>query len=137
MPTRSADRTQFLHDIMITALEGGVGYWSVADRIERHEDDNLWYRSYVLYCSDGGKEALHCGNGLDDTCKGHKVSTQTVTRGLALGKQPEKDSNKIGWHYSQRKHVILADRENDGCEIDSGDADCILQLGIFGEVIFG
>lgn len=137
---KSAERTQFLHDIMITGLEGGVGYWSVADEIVRHEDDDLWYRSYTLYCSEGGKQALECGNGKDDPCKGHKVTPDLIARGLGLAtsKRPENpDKDPTGWHYENRKHVILANRENDGGEIDAEDADSIIQLGIFGQVVFG
>jgi len=155
---RSAERTQFLHDIMSTAIEGGVGYWSIADDInrsgteERREDIYFdWvYESYTLYCFDGdtdpvtfekipGECALSTKENPIDRCPGHEVTPETIARGLGLGTLSETAGNekKIGWHYSQRKHVILANRENDGGEIDAGDADCIVQLGIFGKVLNG
>lgn len=137
MPVRTAERLQFLHDVMITAISGGVSYWSVADDIVRHENDDLFYVSYVLYCSDGGKEPIECGNDVDEVCKGHTVDPELVARGLGLGTKPEAASGEIGWAYSQRKHVILANRESDAGEIDSVDADCIVQLGIFGKVVYG
>lgn len=132
-----ADRVQFLHDVMITALEGGVGYWSVADHIERHPDDRLWYQSFVLYCSDGGIDPVECGHDESDgVCAGHRVTPDLVVRGLskAVTAGPNED---IGWHYNRRSHVIVANRENEGGDIDADDADCIVQLGIFGRVIYG
>lgn len=138
MTKRSAERLQFLHDVMCHALEGGVGYWSAADEITMHEDEDLWYRSYTLYCTDGGKEPVECGDpSKDAVCQGHRVDPEVVARGLDLATRAGKDDKTIGWHYSQRDHVIRAARENDAVDVDSGDADCIVQLGIFGEVIYG
>lgn len=139
MVARSAERKQFLHDIIAHALEGGVGYWSVADDIVRGDPDADFYRSVVLYCSEGGKEPVDCGNGTDDVCKGHRVDIEVVAKGLGLGTVSREvgEEKNIGWHYNNRKHVILANRENDAGEIDAGDADCIVQLGIFGEVVYG
>lgn len=139
MTKRSEERQQFLWDIMTTALEGGVGYWSVADEIDAHRPEDVFdwhYNSYVLYCTDGGKEPVDCGNGTDDPCKGHKVTPETVAKGLGLGTLNEEKGKDIGWHYSRRKHVITANRENEAGDIDADDADCIVQLGVFGRVIF-
>lgn len=139
MVVRSAERTQFLYDIMATALEGGVNYWSAADDVERGDPDKDFYRSYVLYCTDGGRESVECGANPKLLCTGHKVDPDVIARGLGLGTVTEAVGNEkeIGWHYNQRKHVILANRENDAGEIDAGDADCIVQLGVFGKVIYG
>lgn len=142
--TRSPERTQFLHDVMITALEGGVGYWSVADDIVRHTNDDLWYSSYVLFCYEGDvdpktgvKVAGECGaDDKEGQCKGHKVTPEVVSKGLGIALDYKKHP-EIGLHKSHRAHYFEASIENDGGEIDAGDADNIVQLGIFGKVIFG
>lgn len=140
---KSAQRLQFLHDVMITALEGGVGYWSVADDIVRHENDDLFYKRYTLYCfdPDDPKAAGECGLSTRENpvpiCQGHLVDPDAIARGMGLATRPERDSDEIGWHYSNRRHVIEANRENDAGAIDAGDADCIVQLSAFGKVIYG
>lgn len=140
---KSDERVQFLHDVMITALEGGVGYWSVADQIVRHDDDRLWYARYTLYCrdDDAPKDAGECGLSTREApvpvCQGHLVDPDAIARGMGLATRPERDSDEIGWHYSNRRHVIEANRENDAGDIDAGDADCIVQLSAFGKVIYG
>lgn len=158
MSKRSDERLQFLHDIMSHALEGGVGYWSIADDIERsgtpeqrkdiHFDWN--YERYTLFCFDGDQDPEtweklpgECGLSTKekpiDECEGHKVDPEIIAKGLGLMNQAQAkdEENPIGWHYSQRKHVILANRENDAIDVDSGNADCIVQLGVFGKVIYG
>lgn len=135
--TRSAERTQMLHDVMSTALEGGVGYWSVADDIQRsgtpEERKELFfdwvYLSYVLFCQADGDE--DCGNGEDSPCKGHKVTIETIASGIGKAKTRETLDQDI------RKYIVDADRENDSADIDAWGADVIVQLGIFGDLIYG
>lgn len=137
---KSPERLEFLHDVMVTALEGGVGYWSVADKIVRHENDRLWYASYVLYCEDGDnpKEAGECGLSTKENpiekCQGHLIDPDAIARAMGLVRDPK--NAEIGWHISQRRHVIEANRENDAGEIDAGDADCIVQISAFGTVVY-
>jgi len=139
MAAKSAERVQFLHDVMITALEGGVGYWSVADQIVRHENDDLWYASYRLFCRDDDEPdgISECGKDEGGKCTGHLIDPDAIARGMGLATRPERDSDEIGWHYSNRRHVIEANRENDAGEIDASDADCIVQLAAFEKVIYG
>jgi hypothetical protein len=143
---KSPERVQFLRDVMITALEGGVGYWSVADQITiEHENDDLWYARYTLFCLDGddptGKEAGECGLSTQEApvplCQGHLIDPDAIARGMGLARRPADQSDAIGWHISNRRHVIKANRENDAGDIDAGDADCIVQLAAFGKVIYG
>jgi len=135
MATRSAERTQFIHDIMITALEGGVGYWSVADDIVRHPNDDLWYEQYTLYCSEGGKEALECGNGVDSVCKGHRVDSELIARGLGRINRGSRDALQLA--IGSMVSIMKASEENEGGDIDADYADIIVQVGIFGKVVYG
>ena len=42
-----------------------------------------------------------------------------------------------GLHESIRKTIEFANTHNDAGEIDAGDADCIVQVACFGEVVYG
>lgn len=148
--TKSLERQIFLWDVMGTALEGGVNYWSQADGIVRENDPGedakdrdamFHYTEYTLFCAaDGDTE---CGMSTKDNpipeCPGHKVTPDVIAHGMGLATLSEAKGNEqnIHWHYSQRRHVIEANRENDAGDIDAGDADCIVQLGVFGSVIYG
>jgi len=48
-----------------------------------------------------------------------------------------KPDDKIGLHASYRSRFIAAENALDAGEIDAYDAMLILQLGIFGECIYG
>lgn len=148
---KSAERTQFLHDVMITALEGGINSWCYAETIVRHESDRLWYASYRIVCAcDDDTECLaSTKENPIPNCRGHVVTPEVIATGLRKAtvkrgasceySRMESDENsvQIGWHYSQRKHVILANRENDGGEVDAYDASNIVQIALFGNVVVG
>ena len=146
---RSAERLEFLRDIMITAAYGGVSDWAYLADINYQEEGN-YYESYRLICEDDTGECI--GSTKDHpvpTCPGHVITPDVVATGLLraigrpgstckhAGQVTDTYSQGIGWHYSQRKHVIDAARENDGGEIDAYDASCIVQLALFGTVIVG
>lgn len=152
--TKSAERQMFLWDVMSTALEGGVNSWSAADEIVREVDPGedrplsdpramFHYSEYVLFCSEGGPEPSECGLSTKenpiDVCPGHRVDPDVIARGIGLASLSavKGDQQGIGWHYSQRRHVIEGNRENDAGDIDAFDANCIVQLGVFGSVIYG
>lgn len=132
---RSTERTQYLHDIMSTALEGGVNYWSTARDIERtgtpeQRRDSAFRWDYVAYTLTESPASDGCSH--DDhqdapRCRGHRVDIEVVASGLSR-------MRKAG---DMRSHMREADDENDAGEIDAGDADQIVQWGIFGKGIYG
>jgi hypothetical protein len=110
---------------MITALEGGVSYWSVASDIVRHADNDLWYVSYVL--TEADDDTADCSaDGATGPCAGHRVDPDVVARGIGL----------LTSRTDCAPRLRLANRENDAGEIDAGDADAIVQFGIFGTTIY-
>lgn len=145
--TRSNERTQLLHDIMITALEGGVGYWSYADDVVRHENDDLWYASYVLYCWDGEMDSKtwektpgECGASTNDApipaCKGHRITPDVVAHAVSVIGDTKKHPD-VGMHIDYRRQVRDASFEPEDADIDASLADCIVQVGAFETVIYG
>jgi hypothetical protein len=121
MPARTAEREEFLADIIITATEGGTNYWA---------------RSRA-YHYDGDPKFTHvefCDMELEGTAeeKWNLVNVDVVARGLQKVLDPEfKLSSLI------RDHIRLANNENDAGEIDAGAADIIVQAGMFGEIVYG
>src|SRR5687767_7752643 len=115
---------QLLMDVLTTAVEGGITYWvEVADRIERDADLNVLVVHGIK--PDGG--------GPDgDESKRYTATLFTVMLGLSrlLGGRVKVDPAII-----QSIHRALA--EDDAGEIDAYAADVIVQVGLFGEIVYG
>lgn len=121
MSKRSAERLEFLSDIVITAIEGGIGYWSrVTDYTPVLAD----------YTPDNVTTASIVETGDGDVSDPHTVTIETIARGLSHVRTEHHD-------YGNRSRFVAADRDNDAGEFDSCDADVLVQLGLFGEVRYG
>jgi hypothetical protein len=149
---RSAERTEFLSDVLCAALEGGIGYWSQAVWIirvhetegypltpseVRHGDAPWRYDAVTLFeTADGDTTcsvAAKLGIAPDDSCPGHRVTLDTVAHGIAV--LTALGASHV--HASYRVTIWEASAENDAGEIDADLADMIVQAGVFGEVIYG
>ncbi len=107
---------QDIDDIMVTALEGGINYWCRKAKV---------VGEYLGECaseqiSRGGTLVLYDAESSDKW-------------ELTL----EKFLNGVKLYFEQGCHVQVEDNAIDTCDIDAGDADCIIQLAIFEEVVFG
>jgi hypothetical protein len=130
--TRSAERTEFLSGVLSTALEGGIGYWSVASQIKREGDypHGDWeYRAATL--TECGDDDDWCSQK-DEKCQGHLVDLDGVARGIAALL-----SSKREYRYRHHKLLAEANRENDAGEIDSDIADDIVQWAALGNLVYG
>jgi hypothetical protein len=152
---RSEERQGFLHDVFVTGLEGGIGYWSVATRY-RHSDVAT-FQAVLLPNGESTTEAGVPAWGVwDDTDPRETaplaVDADVIARGLGLYRQwaagridycgnPIAPEDRAGGNRRSNdvfKQVLLADRTNyrEG-DIDSTDADTIIQFGVFGQAVFG
>jgi hypothetical protein len=126
----NGDRTEFLSDVLSTALEGGVNYWSVACDIEREGDypKGDWYYTGVTLFEDADGDK-HCSQK-DEECQGHRVDLDGVARAVAaLSHDPK-------W----RHHKLLAEasREKDAGNVDSDVADDVVQFAALGgSIVYG
>jgi hypothetical protein len=102
----NTDKNQLLYYLFITALEGGINYWA---RVTEYEPEGEFYATII----DVSENTTY------------RVDRQTISNGLALAKEYEKDI----WSVPELPH--------DWDDFDAGDADVVLQLGLFGEIIFG
>jgi hypothetical protein len=126
---RTAKRNEFLSYVLITAVEGGINYWSaVSDYVPEHEDpEKIGVTVYEYEPAEGETDAQgYAVNGV-------RVTLDTIAKGIGiLDKSPD---HYHGGYWSQ---FWEANRTNgDDGDYDAGIADCILQAGIFGEVVYG
>lgn len=115
-------------DIICTALEGGIGYWCCADKVERtgtkeeREAGAEWeYVGFDAYDDEDHNKLL-----------GH-VSYTTIRDGI------ERVLTGAVNAHSRYAAAVLYDIVNDemGMKIDADVADVIVQAGLLNEIRFG
>lgn len=132
MTKRTDERAEFLASTLTTAVEGGINYWSSVEDYRwgypdlGHSDGRPWAKGDQAYAS----VKVWAEDGDDETP--FEVNLDTIAKGWGLFMD-------MTWNrdYLQRD-AKLANRTNgaDG-DYDSDVADIVLQLGIFGEVVYG
>jgi hypothetical protein len=133
MPTRSADRERFLADIITTAVEGGIGYWSQVSSY-RWWSDLIGGSGGATKTSDTSADVhplLDDESGYRD--EGVHVGIEEVARALAV----LRSDAVIAVHPTTRGRILEADRANDAGDLDSNDADIVVQVAVLGDVIYG
>lgn len=115
-------------DVLTTALEGGIGYWSEADLINR--DPDLTVLSVRLHDADAGEGDEPEFPPTVVTRQMVKDAWLKVAEAVAAGDPP------FGADYVQQMHDNTVD-PGDAGGVDAGVADCIVQIAIMGKVVFG
>lgn len=119
--TPVTEKQKMFHAIFTTALEGGIGYWSIATAYHWSDDagceDWRGFFANIEDDVDGGE---------------YRIDANTISRGYRLALQKR---DEIAW--SDGKPPFVVRDYLDDWDFDSMDADCIVQLGIFGEVRYG
>lgn len=118
-------REQFLSDVITTAIEGGIGYWSVC--LQYQYEGNV----VVIDGKDYGGGTRATISPLDTDDIWH-VTPDTIARGISVIRERE-DFCRL----AIRDTILAASRENDGGEIDADGADVIVQAALFGELVYG
>jgi hypothetical protein len=116
-------RDQLLLDIFNTALEGGIGYWSQCS--EYH-----WWKVEGDY--DGPDVKGFYATIHDEDEDTFRIDRTVVAKGLNLAATEWRD--KLYWSSDKPPLVVTDDTDWD---YDAGDADMIVQLGLFGDVVYG
>lgn len=114
---RSAERTEFLNDILCAFAEGGIQM--IGEIVERDfDDDAMIYRKLVVEYTDDPKH--------------HAVTIETIAKGLARCRKGPVPYLGRG----SRLRLNECYRECDAGEIDAVDATNIVEIGLFGEVVY-
>jgi hypothetical protein len=115
---RSAERTEFLNDILCTFAEGGIQM--IGEIVNKEFDaDALEYRWLIVRYFD--------------SFTNHHVDIETIAK--AFGRLKPYLENKISPEYKSRMNKLY--REFDAGEIDAVDATNLVEIGLFGEIVYG
>ena len=114
---RNEHRNQQLVNSLVGAVEGGTGYWAYASDYDwgsengQYELGDTMYASVTLTDMESGVE--------------YKVTVDTIAK---------------GWNRIINGEVQVADRIVESLKWDDSDSesdDCVVQAGLFGEIIYG
>jgi hypothetical protein len=146
-------RQEFLRDIAITAAEGGISYWasltkyrwSSTDRGGEAPDDMLPFPQVQFIAAEDPSDFVleelmpSVQSGPYRVNRGPEITLtpEVMERALQRIADPSVATDDLGWNNKDRQRVIGAAALNDACDIDAGDADNIVQIAIFGKLVFG
>lgn len=105
-----------IEDIMVSAIEGGIGYWAQLD----NDDDSVWRETKGMPASQRATEILLAGGEIKfiDT-ESDEICTLTLDK-LFAGYVGYTEEYDFGWD-----------------DLDAEVADGIIQYAIFGEIQYG
>ena len=119
-----------IEDIVVTAIEGGIGYWACLDNSGERWIDTPKDESYA----ETATKILLEGDGvtfLDD--EDHDTSWVLTLEKLMKGIEMYLNSDRgLGCLDGSNVSVVI-----DTCQIDAEAADMIVQYALFGELIYG
>ncbi len=132
---------EFVSDVLVTAFDGSYGgcwYWADSKRVD--ENQGPWGYVSEEEGADWAFVNITLQQG-DDT--GNKVLDAMMQKGvrvdgeaIRVGIQRIMDGD-VGVSDDIRNHIVRGVLEGDAGEIDAIGADCIVQAGVFGELIYG
>ena len=140
-PPVTAERKQFLFDVFVTALEGGIDYWFVVTsyRHAKADPEGTGPGAFEGKCYD--LDGFYARGHEEGESTRLLINAATVEKGLYLIRSGGSDLNAAGkalhMHHALRSKVIGAEGVLNANDIDAELADCIVQIGLFGEVVYG
>ncbi len=133
---------ELLKSLFVTAIEGGIDYWSRVTAYKHSIED--WFAT--IETDDISENA----NGLtdDDGMVLLRIDEDTILKGIKLfAKELERDDvqdwNEESEHAQMARYSAALISSNGAVNLfddygyDVIGADCIVQMGLFGEVIYG
>lgn len=144
---RSDQRNQFYSDIIVTAAEGGCYYW--ADFKEYNRPDMTGH----FQCCDAPADMGHmfgCPEKSEKINHNNAANVSVKVRDMGDPDEPWTliDNDAIGRALSMLKDGKVQTsrgqkfwaevyRTMEGADIDADDADVIVQVACYGEIVFG
>ncbi len=119
MRNRSAEREEFLNDILCTFAEGGIQM--IGEIVGKEFDaDALEYRWLIVRYFDNPTN--------------HHVTIETIAHAFGDNGIKHPWQKKVRPEYRER--LMRLYREMDAGEIDAVDATNIVEIGLFGEIVY-
>lgn len=141
--TLTRERQQFLFDVFVTALEGGINYWSHCLTYKWIKDgaDPDGEMDEITDLEGFYAEIVDDADDAEGSGKAYRIDAKVIQKGLGVVRRMTDDpltgSSSEGLHKTYRGLVLVADHQNDASDIDALLADAIVQCGLFGQVIYG
>lgn len=140
---KSAERTQFLADVLVTAIENyGYGAFTT-DKWSIDVDVDADPNAYALVnFEDAPGETVPVQHRVNADTMAHGI--QVISDAVLQGGDDEerrllvngKTGERLFMGRGQRKAILEASRENDAGELDVIDALAILECALFGKVVY-
>lgn len=129
MPARTAEREEFLGDIVIGVFED-FGYAGWRQVLTYHSGgQNMLPNGYILDIEEAPEHRRTWNTDDKDV---HQVTIAVIAKGI--GKILE---DGFGINSKLKAAIKEANTENDAGMIDAELADIIVQAGLFGEIVYG
>lgn len=117
--TRIKVTSQDIDDIMASALEGGITYWCykakvVGEYLGEYASEQISHNGVLLLYDN-------------EDCSIYELTLEKFLNGI---------TKAITENYFV-SYEWFNDKEIDTCQVDAEVADCIVQLALFGDVIYG
>lgn len=153
---RSPARERFLADIIIGATEGGTNYWAYSGRYH-WSDENPAETNVYLADMEELDEAEHALGSVPPTTvvdddqvervndPWHHCTTDTVAEAFEIlaasrivtDRLRGANNKDLYLHPSLATRYLGASVLNDAGDLDAGDCDNLVQIGMFGKVVYG
>ena len=120
--TDMPDRAYLLFSTFITALEGGIGYWSRCET----------YRWRKPGTDDEDREGFEATVYVEGEGEAQRIDAGVLARGFEL---LQDEATRVS--PTIREAGLRAWFAPDHADLDAQDADVIVQLGLLGEIVYG
>tara|TARA_R110000824_G_scaffold63858_1_gene167437 strand:+ start:598 stop:996 length:399 start_codon:yes stop_codon:yes gene_type:complete len=117
-----------LYEVFVTALEGGIGYWSVCNEYrigypDKTGEDHEGFRADIV------ETETHI--------EGDEEEEVRIDRGVVLLGLTRVVQGSVRISPRIYQDILLSVRQGHSGHIDSEAADCIVQAGLFDDIVYG
>ena len=132
---------EFLAGIITTAVEGGIGYWSLVTqyhfKYSSEEDGFLNFAEVTVHEeADSDYEGPTIRGGIDSRYKKEGVHV-TMEKVLAVLRRICDPAETMSLHKDYRDGIRSAVMQADCGMLDSSDCDNIIQLVVLNDIVYG
>jgi hypothetical protein len=107
--------------IYTTALEGGIGYWAIADEYRWQYLYEDWEND-IVHPLEPDQVLVVLSDTEDDDFKDEQLTPAKIRAGVKL----------LIEKYPHMYQIL-----DDQFHVDADGADAVVQLGLFGEIVYG
>lgn len=123
---------QLARDVMVTAVEGGSGYWARFIGVQRVDNEGFPDHLDIISFQVRPDEPAYSDKREDLRDQFQEITAEKI---LVAMQQIVRDEKLISPSF--QSDVLLALLHDDASDIDADGADAILQVACFGELVFG